>query len=97
MNTFPPSPPDDHLISLKACPFCGRPVRMFKDAFSQWRVDCSSSIREQICFFARVNGGTVPRFDRPEEAAAAWNRRADAPADVLSGLTDCPVSAAEDI
>ncbi|MGR0482186.1 MAG: hypothetical protein ACTFAL_12485 [Candidatus Electronema sp. V4] len=84
------------LITLAPCPFCGSKAVLFVDCFKQFRIDCASSIREARCFFARINGGMVPRFDRVEEAAAAWNRRAAAPAERGSELTYCPVSSPEE-
>ena len=94
MNETAPS--SQQLITLEPCPFCGSKAVLFVDCFKQFRIDCSSSVRQSLCFFARINGGMVPRFDRAEEAAAAWNRRASAPAEPAADLTDCRISSPEE-
>ncbi len=93
--TAAPAPSNQHLITLEPCPFCGSKAVLFVDCFKQFRIDCASSIRQQHCFFARINGGMVPRFDRAEEAASAWNQRAAAPAEPAADLTGCPFSSPE--
>lgn len=52
---------------LKPCPFCGGEARIQTFHF-RYRVGCGTT----GCIAGRINRA----FDTPEEAAAAWNRRA---------------------
>lgn len=97
MSWQTPSPPLPGEITLEPCPFCGRPGRLYQDRFSQWAADCSSSIRRRDCFFARINGGGLPKFETPVAAAAAWNKRGpqeqkqDSKEHFSHDLTKCPI------
>jgi hypothetical protein len=85
----PAAAPLDNLIELKHCPFCGNKAVLFKDHFGQFRVDCSTAIREHRCWFARINGGSIPRFETPDHAAAFWNRRTEPVISKSDDLTTC--------
>lgn len=52
---------------LKPCPFCGSPAELTGECDMVW-VRCSN----EDCWCQMVT-----RFDEPDEAIEAWNRRAD--------------------
>lgn len=56
---------------LRSCPFCGGEAiaRDYDTDTDAWSVSCNSTDRTCIA--------TVFSFNSPDEAAAAWNRRAD--------------------
>ncbi len=93
MNELPPAPPQPGEITLEPCPFCGRMATLFRDRFGQWAADCSGSIRYRDCFFSRINGGGLPKFETPALAAEAWNKRGrqDSKEHFQHDLTKCPI------
>lgn len=61
--------------ALKPCPFCGRPAEIMKHTYLSrpaYTVGCHI-VQSDVCH-ATVRATTL--YDSPEEAAAAWNRRA---------------------
>ena len=60
---------------LKPCPFCGSEAHIQTFHF-RYRVGCGTT----GCIAGRLNRA----FDTPEEAAAAWNRRAERTCRIVS-------------
>ena len=58
-------------VELKPCPFCGHVAVFNKDLFDKHYVECSNYHDCPVRPETRV-------YDKPEDAAAAWNRRAEA-------------------
>lgn len=58
-------------VELKPCPFCGAEPVLSPDYFGRYDVRCLNTGCE-IMPSTRV-------YDKPEDAAASWNRRADLP------------------
>jgi len=91
MNAPAPAPPLHGTIELKPCPFCGRAGRLFRDRFGQFAADCSGSIRHKDCFFSRINGGGLSKFETAAQAADAWNKRGEAASVSSYDPADCPI------
>ena len=58
-------------VELKPCPFCGAEPVLSQDYFGRYDVRCLNTGCE-IMPSTRV-------YDKAEDAAASWNRRADLP------------------
>ena len=67
-------------IELKPCPFCGEGVLIAVDNHDKVIIECENC---NLLFGVEVENGTElvegwrATFDSVEEAARAWNRRAD--------------------
>ena len=57
-------------MELKPCPFCGSTGKMHEKGLNTWVVECSNN----QCMASYMIGWD---YDTEEEAAEAWNRRAN--------------------
>jgi hypothetical protein len=69
--------------TLKPCPFCGRPGQLIEEenfGVKAYTVFCGIRWDEVMCFASLTydrDGDPNISFPTPEEAAEAWNKRAE--------------------
>ena len=90
MIEFNPNP--EQVLELAPCPFCGRPGRLYQDRFGQFAAECAGSIRFKDCFFSRIHGGGLPKFETAALAVAAWNKREQVQQKPALDLINCPIN-----